>query len=126
MRTEMIIEGLRGLDDGWDGGTTKKPARKAITKAKKVLTILETGHMPWPNITAISNGGLVFNWISLTKDIHMNIDADGDIQFLTTLKKVDIQTAQVIDHLNSEGSITDMHAIDHMMAWYSQDSAYNC
>lgn len=126
MRTEILIDGLKKLSDGWGGDATKKPARKAITKAKKVLSILEAGRMPWPNITVISSGGLVFDWISLTRDIHMNIDADGDIQFVTSLKKVDLQTAQVTDHLESEGSITDINAIDHIIAWYSLDKSHSC
>jgi hypothetical protein len=127
VRTQKIVDNLKRLSDGW-GGTPqyKKPASKAVRKITKVLATLETGRMPFPTINAIGNGGIVLTWVSLTRDILLTIDPDGDIQFITSLKKIDAETFEIVERLDSEGAITDMLAIDHMMAWYAMDKAAKC
>lgn len=126
MRTEKVVDTLKRLPDGWGGDMTKKPALKAVRKVKKVLSAVELGFMPWPNITAVANGGVMLTWLSLTRDILMTVDTDGDIQFVTSLKKIEIDTAEVMDRLDSEGVVTDMITIDYMMAWFAADSAVRC
>lgn len=126
MRTEKVVEGLRKLPDGWGGSTTKKPTTKAVRKIKKILSTLESGRMPWPVITAVATGGLILTWVSLTRDILMTIDQDGDVQFITSMKKVDIDTAEVMDRIDSEGPISDMLTIDYMMSWFCQERAATC
>ena len=56
----------------------------------------------------------------------LTIDPDGDMQFITSLKKVDLQTFEIVDRLDSEGALVDLQAVDHMMAWYAQDTASHC
>lgn len=124
VRTEKIVQNLKKLPDGWGGDMSKKPTVKAVRKIKKVLTALESGHMPWPNITVTANGGIILTWISLSRDILMTVDTDGDIQFVTSLKKLEIDTCEIIDRLDSEGAITDMQSIDYMMAWFATDKAH--
>ena len=123
-RTDKIIGNLKTLADGWGGALTKKPTAKAVRRLKKVLETIETSHMPFPVVTAVGNGGMVLTWTSLTRDIMMTVDPDGDIQFVTALKKLDAMTGDLIDRLDSEGAVTDMKTIDHMMAWYCMDKAH--
>jgi hypothetical protein len=127
LKTQQIVNRLRSLPAGW-GGTLeyKKPAARAVKKLEKLLSRLESGFMPWPSIAAIANGSIIATWLSLNKDITLTIDQDGDIQFVTSLKQLDFQTLEVMDRLDSEGAITDMAAIDHLMAWYSKDSSSHC
>lgn len=122
--TNRVIDHLKRLSPSVEAG--KKPTVKVFRKAKKLLSVLEAGHMPWPSIAATRNGGLMFTWTSLTRDVLLIIDSVGDMQFTTSLKKINIDTCEVIERLDSEGSITDMLVIDHMMAWYSQDQAFRC
>lgn len=126
VRTERVVQGLKKLPDGWNGDLSKKPTVKAVNKVKKILAVLESGHMPWPTITVVSNGGVMLTWLSLTRDILMTVDTDGDAQFATTLKKVEIDSCEIIDRLDSEGAVTDLKTIDYMMAWYSLDKASSC
>lgn len=125
IRTEKVVNSLKALPDGWGGNLSKRPTVKAVRKIKRVLAALEDGHMPWPNVSVAPNGGLLLTWLSLTRDILMTIDTDGDIQFITSLKKLDIESFEIIDRLDSEGAVTDMKSIDHMMAWYCTDKSYN-
>lgn len=125
IKTAIVVEKLKRLSDGWGGETHKKPAIKAVRRVKRVLNVLEDGHMPWPSVSAVANGGLLLAWTSLQRDIMLTIDPDGDIQFTTSLKKLDISTAEIIERLDSEGSVTDLKMIDHMMAWYCLDKSYS-
>lgn len=124
MRTEKIVDNLKKLPDGWGGEMSKKPTLKAVKKIKKLLSTIEQSRMPWPNVSAVPNGGVVLTWMSLTRDILMTIDTDGDVQFVTSLKKLD-ETAEVVERLDSEGHVTDMKTIDYMMAWYCSDKAHS-
>lgn len=127
VRTQQIVNNLKKLSAGWGGSQDyKKPATRAVKRLEKLLSRLESGFMPWPNITAVANGGLVLTWVSMSRDIMITIDPDGDIQFVSSLKKVDLQTFEIIDRLDSEGAIVDLQAIDHLMAWYAQDTASRC
>lgn len=121
--TEHIITQLKKLPDGWGGESTKKPAPKALRKTKKILSCLEAGRMPFPAVNPMPNGCIILNWISPSREIKINVDGDGDMQFVTSLKKFDVQVGE-IERLDSEGAVTDMLTIDHMMAWYCQDKAY--
>lgn len=124
IRTDKIVGNLKQLADGWGGNFTKKPAAKALRRLKKVLGTIEGGHMPFPMVTAVGNGGIVLTWTSLTRDVLMTVDPDGDMQFVTALKKLDSITGDLIDRMDSEGPVIDMKTIDHMMAWYSMDRAH--
>lgn len=127
VRTQQIVDNLKKLSAGWGGSEEyKKPASRAVKRLEKLLSRLEFGFMPWPNITAVANGGLVLTWISMNRDIMVTIDPEGDVQFITSLKKVDLQTFEITDRLDSEGAIVDLQAVDHLMAWYAQDTASHC
>jgi hypothetical protein len=126
IRTEGVVKDLKKMPDGWAGNMSKKPTTKAVNKVKKVLAILESGRMPWPTITVIANGGVMLTWLSTTKDILLTVDTVGDIQFATSHKKIDSASNEVVDRLDSEGSVTDMKALDYMMAWYAADTASAC
>ncbi len=125
VRTITAVEKFKKIPDGWGGQETKKPTAKAIRKLKKILEMLESGHMPWPTISVVSNGGFMLTWISLTRDMMMTVDPEGDVQFATALKKIDIDTCEIIERLDSEGIVTDLVTIDQMMAWYCTDKASN-
>lgn len=125
MRTEKMVGILRKLPDGWGGDTSKKPSVKAINKTKKVLRELEVGHMPWPSIIPVQNGGVVMTWVSTNRDIMVIIDSDGDIQFSTSLKKVD-DSGEIIERLDADGHITDLSTLSHMLAWFCTDQAAPC
>ena len=123
VRTDKIVGNLKKLADGWGGAMTKKPTVKAVRRLKRILGTIENGYMPFPLVTAVGNGGIVLMWNSFTRDIMMTIDPDGDIQYVTALKKFDLLTEELIDRMDSEGIVTDMKTIEHMMAWYSMDKA---
>jgi len=125
IRTINIVEKFKKIPDGWGGQETKKPAPRAIRKLKKILETLEFGHMPWPTVSVVSNGGFMLTWISLTRDMMMTVDPEGDVQFATALKKIDIDTCEIVERLDSEGIVTDLTTIDQMMAWYCTDKACN-
>lgn len=119
VRTESVVTTLRKMPDGWGGvPTSKKPGTKTLRKMRKILAVLESSHLPWPEITVVPNGCVLLIWHSLTRDMQMNVDADGDVQFITSLKNVDMKTGEILDQLDSEGHVIDMLTIDHMMAWY--------
>lgn len=126
IRTEKVVQNLKQMPDGWAGNLSKKPASKAVRKIRKVLAVLEAGYMPWPDINVVANGGILLTWLSMTRDIMLTIDIDGDIQFATSLKKVDSISNEIIDRLDSEGAVTDMQAIDYMMSWFCSDTAAKC
>lgn len=122
--TEKIVGNLRKLADGWGGNMTKKPTVKSVRKLKKVLATIEKGHMPLPRVSPVANGGIMLTWSSFTRDILMTVDPDGDIQFITSLKRLDIDTHEVVERMDSEGAVVDLLTIDHMMAWYCTDKAH--
>lgn len=124
-RTNRIVAKLKQLPDGWGGEKSKKPSAKAIRRLKKTLTVLESSHMPWPTVTAVSNGGFLLSWISLTRDLIMTVDPVGDMQFGTALKRIDATTTEVVDRIDSEGIVTDMITFDQLIAWYSLDQAHS-
>lgn len=123
MFTQKIVDNLKKLPDGWGGEASKKPAPKAIRKASKVLSVIEGGRMPFPNVSALPNGCISLTWVSLRREIMMNVDRDGDIQFITSLKQFNVGEGE-IERMDSEGAVTDLLTIDHMMAWYCQDKAH--
>lgn len=125
MLTDKVVENLRRLSNGWDGEAAKKPAVKAVRKTKKVLSCIENGRMPFPSVNVMSNGCITLTWVSPTREILINVDADGDIQFVTSLKKFDAEAGDM-ERLDSEGAVTDLLTIDHMMAWYAQDRSARC
>ena len=122
-KTEQVLIKLKSLSNDFIGQGSKKPSAKALRKVKKVLTTLESGYMPFPSITPMPTGGIILSWTSMTRDIVMIVDNVGDVQFTTSLKKVDIETAEVVDRLDSEGFVTDMLSIDHIMVWFCADVA---
>lgn len=125
IRTNTIITKLRQMPDGWgDLPTSKKPAHKTLRKMRKILAVLESGHLPWPEITVVPSGCVLLLWSSATRDMQMNVDTDGDVQFVTSLKRLDKETGQVLNQADSEGHVIDMLTIDHMMAWYCTDKCY--
>jgi hypothetical protein len=124
IRTDRIVGNLKRLSDGWGGAMTKKPTVKAVRRLKKILAAIEAGHMPFPVVTAVANGGIVLTWSSIMRDILMTVDTDGDIQFITSLKRLDRETFEVIERTDSEGAVTDIKTIDHMMAWFCLDKAH--
>lgn len=122
VRTENVLQSLKRLKD--QKGTIK-PAVKAVKIARQVLVAIESGAMPWPSVSVVSNGGIVLTWISLTRDILLTIDPNGFVQFSTSLKKIDLATAEIVDRIDAEGILADLIGIDHMMAWYCQDTTYH-
>lgn len=123
LKTERVVQTLKKLVDGWGGVSSKKPAIKALRKAKKILATVESGHMPFPTVTAVSNGGIILTWLSLTRDILMTIDTDGDVLFVTSMKRIDEMTFEILERTDSEGAITDYKSIDHIMAWFCTDKS---
>lgn len=124
MLTEKVVENLKKLPDGWGGEASKKPAFKAVRKIRKVLSNIENGRMPFPSVTALPNGYVTLTWVSPLREILINVDADGDAQFITSIKKFDAGAGEM-ERLDSEGSLTDLSTVDHMMAWYCQDKAHS-
>lgn len=124
IRTDSVVTKLRAMTDGWGGlPTSKKPGRKTLNKMRRILAVLEEARLPWPDVTVVPNGCIVLGWQSLTRDMQMNIDLDGDVQFVTSLKRVD-EGGNVTDQLDSEGHVVDMITVDHMMAWYCMSQAH--
>lgn len=126
LKTDKTVGVLKKLPNGWGGDTSKKPSVKAINKTRKVLKELETSHMPWPAIIPVQTGGVVLTWVSINRDIMVIIDSDGDIQFSTSLKKVDIDSGEVVERLDADGHITDLSTLSHMLAWFCTDQAAPC
>lgn len=126
IRTDKTVGILRKLPNGWGGDTSKKPSVKAINKTKKVLNELEVSRMPWPSIIPVPTGGVVMTWASISRDIMVIIDSDGDIQFSTSLKKIDLSSGEVVERLDADGHITDLSTLSHMLAWFCTDQAAPC
>lgn len=121
IKTTRVVGGLRKIKDGWAGTGSLKPAKKALAWAKKILAALEKGCMPWPVVVATKNGGVVIIWESITRDIMVTISPDGLTFFNTILKHINEFGDE--DKIESNGSITTVDAIDHMMAWFAADIA---
>lgn len=124
VRTESIVSKLKQLPDGWGGEQTLKPTVPAMGRLKKLLLTLERGHMPWPGITAVGNGGFMLTWISLTRDVMVTVDPVGDMQFATALKKLDPETLEVVERYDTEGVVNDAETFDQMISWYSMDKSH--
>lgn len=125
-KSDRIVGNLRKLPEGWGGDSCKKPTTKAINKTKRVLKELETNKLPWPKVIPVQTGGVVMTWVSTNRDIMVVIDSDGDMQFSTSLKKVDIDSGEIIERMDADGHITDLSSISHMMAWFCIDQAAAC
>lgn len=123
VRTENVVNQLKKMPDGWGGDTSKKPSPKALRKAKKLLTIIEQGYMPWPSIMVEAVGSLILSWQSATRDILITVDIDGDVQFMTSLKVIDKNTGEIRDRMDSEGHIHDMKTLDSLVVWYCTDKS---
>lgn len=123
-KTEQVIDKLKSIKNGFIGKESKKPTSKSLRKVKRILHVLETGKMPFPSTMAMPNGSVILNWASLTRDIIMVVDNNGDVQFTTSMKKIHLETAEVMERTDSEGFITDMLSIDHIMVWFCSDLAY--
>lgn len=126
VKTKAIVGCLKTINDGWNGDNSKKPSDVAIDKVESILASLETGAMPWPEVHAAPNGGLILIWNSLHRDISMTIDPEGEMQYSTAIKKLDSDTFQVIDQIHSEGYVENLKTVDHMMVWFCSDKAASC
>lgn len=125
-KADKIVSNLKRLPNGWNGDSSKKPSIKALNKTKKVLKELETYKLPWPSVVPVKTGGIIMTWVSVCKDIMVVIDPDGDIQFNTSLKKIDIDSGEVVERMESDGHILDVASISHMLAWFCLDQAAQC
>lgn len=122
IKTAAVVTHLKTLDNGWNGGQAKKPTAKAIKQAGKILTELERGHMPWPQINVMANGGTALTWVSLYRDVLIAIGPDGSTQFTTSIKKLD-ESFNLVDTSESEGFVIDTRTIAYMMVWFCTEKA---
>lgn len=123
LKTIKVVDGLKKMRDGWAGVGSLKPARKAMAWTKKILVALEKGSMPWPIVVALKNGGVAIMWVSAKRDVMITVSPEGSVFFNTALKHVNEFGDE--NRIESDGSITTVDAIDHMMAWFCADIAYS-
>jgi hypothetical protein len=124
VKTSRVLGELKRQINSDKNTSVKQPSAKSLSKLKKILTALESGHMPFPEIAVMLNGYVMLTWSSLLREIIMVVDDCGDVQFTTSLKKINTVTAEVVDRLDSEGFITDLISIDHIMVWFCSDVSH--
>lgn len=121
-KPEMIVATLQQMNDGWKGENSKKPADSAVGELQKILLEIETGKMPWPEIHAIPNGGVMLSWTSLQRDMAVTIDPEGRVFFTTCLKHLNSEY-DVVERVESEGYIADLQTLDYMLVWFCKDNS---
>ena len=122
-KSQYEIATLQQLSDGWKGENSKRPAENAVAQLQTILFEIETGRMPWPDVHAVPNGGVVLTWTSLCRDMMVTIDPDGKIFFTTCLKQLN-SDYDVVERVESEGFVADMQTLDYMLVWFCKDKAH--
>jgi len=122
IKTGAVVAHLKTIANGWAGEKSKKPSAKAVKQAGKILSELETGHMPWPNIVVLPNGGISLSWVSLYRDLVITINKEGSSQFVASTKRLN-ESFEPVESFETEGFVIDMRTVGHMMVWFCTDKA---
>lgn len=79
------ISGLGKLQGNWDTFGSRRVSGRAISKAKFLLSNLDVEDLPRPHIAALPDGGVGFHWRIADRDLEIEIDPEGSMQYLKTV-----------------------------------------
>ncbi len=103
------ILGLLSLPNDWDSYGSPPPTEIAATSAIQLVTDINLDYFLSPRVVPVPGGGVQLEWSFGPREVEIEIDDDGSVEYLKTEKGNPIEEKQI--------SLADFPVIRSLLLW---------
>lgn len=113
--SQWQVQGIKNLvevvslPDNWDSYGSRPPAQTAVTSAIQLIMGINLDYFLSPRVVPVSGGGVQLEWSFGAREVEIEIDDDGSVEYLKTERGRPIEEGQI--------ALTDLAGIRSLLMW---------